>query len=238
MLRVENLTKSFHLALIDNLHVVAFENVSFSVGRGAFLGITAPSGAGKSSILKCIYRTYLPESGHIWFRSAEFSDVDLAAISERQVIRLRHQEMGYVTQFLKVIPRVSAVDIVAQRLGMTGVPMDTAREKSKEMLDRLRIPRRLWDTYPATFSGGEQQRVNLARAFIVRPSLLLLDEPTASLDAQATRVVLNLLFEMKRQGTAMVGVFHDRDLMAQIADEVLNLQTAQAKALTVPASGV
>lgn len=224
MLRVENVTKSFRLALIDNLHVGAFQNVSFSVEPGSFLCIAGPSGEGKSSVLKCIHRTYLPDSGRIWFDSETLGQVDLATISERQVLYLRRREMGYVTQFLRVIPRISAVDVVAQRLAETGVPMDTARNHAREMLERLRIPERLWDAFPATFSGGEQQRVNLARAFIVRPRLLLLDEPTASLDAGVTEVILDILREMKQQGTAMVGVFHNSEVMARVADDILDLR--------------
>jgi alpha-D-ribose 1-methylphosphonate 5-triphosphate synthase subunit PhnL len=224
MLKVTGLSKQFQLSLSHDMNVNPFQNLSFEIAKGKFMGIAGPSGIGKSSILKCIYRTYLPTSGEIIYDSAYYGPIDLAKATEREISHLRKNEISYVSQFLKVIPRVSAVDIVAEKLLPSGLSIEAARLQAEEMLERLRIPRKLIQAYPATFSGGEQQRVNLARAFIVRPRLLILDEPTASLDKETKQSVLELLSEMKAQGTTMIGVFHDWDVMEQIADHILDLQ--------------
>jgi alpha-D-ribose 1-methylphosphonate 5-triphosphate synthase subunit PhnL len=224
MLKVTGLSKLFQLSLSHDMKVNPFQNLSFEIAKGKFMGIAGPSGIGKSSILKCIYRTYLPTSGEIKYDSAYYGPIDLAKASEREISHLRKNEISYVSQFLKVIPRVSAVDIVAEKLLPSGLRIEAARLQAEEMLERLRIPRKLVQAYPATFSGGEQQRVNLARAFIVRPRLLILDEPTASLDKETKQSVLELLSEMKAQGTTMIGVFHDWDVMERIADDILDLQ--------------
>lgn len=222
------MTKTFKLHLHEQaLSVTPFRDLSFAVQAGEFLGIAGPSGIGKSSILKCVYRTYLPTAGEVRFDSAAYGPIDLAQATERQVSRLRKFEMGYVSQFLRVIPRVSALDIVAERLLAHGAAPDEARRKAQSMLEDLRIPQSLWSAYPATFSGGEQQRINLARAFVVRPRLLILDEPTASLDAGTKHNVLALLQQMKREGTTIVGIFHDTEFMEQIADRVFDLSSVQ-----------
>jgi alpha-D-ribose 1-methylphosphonate 5-triphosphate synthase subunit PhnL len=150
--------------------------------------------------------------------------VDLAVLDDHRIIRLRKTEVGYVTQFLRVLPRVSSIDIVAEPLVVGGVAPATARKTAREYLKRLRIPDRLFDAYPGTFSGGEQQRVNIARAVIRRPRLLLLDEPTASLDPESTATVLEILTDLKKQGTAMVAVFHDLHMAGRIADSVYQLR--------------
>lgn len=223
MLKVERLTKTFELSLTDQMTIDPVKQISFRIPKGRFMGVAGPSGVGKSSILKCIYRTYLPTEGIVEYDSAAFGTIDLAQATERQIVYLRNTEIGYVTQFLKVIPRISATDVVAERL-IPGYSRHEARLRAHEMLARLNIPPKLWEAFPATFSGGEQQRVNLARAFIARPRLLILDEPTASLDADTKTKVLDILHEMKQDGCTMIGVFHDSEIMAQVADEVLDLQ--------------
>lgn len=223
VLTVERLSKSFELSLTERMVVHPFFDLSFHVPKGHFLGIAGPSGIGKSSILKCVYRTYLPSGGNIWYDSALYGRINLAQADERQILHLRRNEMSYVTQFLKVIPRVSAQDVVAERLLPKGLNLDEARAQARNMLSRLRIPQKLWDAFPATFSGGEQQRVNLARALIARPRLLILDEPTASLDDQTKDIVISILREMKEEGTTMIGVFHDWEVMGSIANEIFDL---------------
>lgn len=218
MLQVDSLSKRFTLHMMGGKIIDGFDDVSFGVASGQALILSGPSGMGKSSIVKCIYRTYLPSAGRIYYRSAAMDEVDLASLDEHAIIRLRRIEISYVTQFLKVLPRVPAVDIVAEPLITQGLTPDRARHRAKIYLSRLNIPRRLFDAFPATFSGGEQQRVNIARAIIGKPRLLLLDEPTASLDPDATKVVMEMLKELKAQGTAMVAIFHDRDVAEQIAD--------------------
>jgi alpha-D-ribose 1-methylphosphonate 5-triphosphate synthase subunit PhnL len=219
MLTVENLEKRFVSHFLDGKEILGFSQVSFRVPAGRALGLSGPSGYGKSSVLKCIYRTYLASSGAIVYESAS-GPVDLTVVPENEILKLRRSEMGYVTQFLSVLPRVPALDVVAEPLVDAGVPRPDARAKARLLLRRLRINSRLHDAFPCTFSGGEKQRVNLARA-VIRPSrLLLLDEPTASLDPEAMQVALDLLSEMKAAGTTMVAVFHDRSIMGRLMDDI------------------
>jgi alpha-D-ribose 1-methylphosphonate 5-triphosphate synthase subunit PhnL len=220
MLSVENLEKRFVSHFLNGKEIIGFPRVSFKVPAGKALGLAGPSGYGKSSVLKCIYRTYLPSSGKITYDSAAGGRVELTALPENEILKLRRTEMGYVTQFLSVLPRVPALDVVAEPLAAAGIPREEARASARRLLQRLRIDSRLHDAYPCTFSGGEKQRVNLARA-VIRPSrLLLLDEPTASLDPEAMQVVLDLLSEMKAKGTTMVAIFHDRSIMDRLMDDI------------------
>lgn len=224
MIKIENLSKTFNLHILNDKELCAFNKISFELDEGEFLGLSGPSGAGKSSILKCIYRTYLPTGGHIWYDSIAMGKVDLASATEHDVLKLRSQEIGYVSQFLKVIPRVPALDIVAEPLLCAGVSQESARKQAADLLSRLNIPDRLFDAYPSTFSGGEQQRINIARAVIWKPRLLLLDEPTASLDKQSSGLVVEELMKMRDQGTAMVGILHDRELMSSISDRIYTIE--------------
>jgi len=236
MLEVQQLRKTFTLHLLGGKGITGVSNVSFQVGRGEALVLKAASGEGKSSILKCIHRTYLPTAGRILFDSASMGVVDLATLDDHGMIRLRKTEIGYVTQFLNVVPRVATVDIVAEPLVESGTAPARARQRAREYLRRLRIPADLLDAYPGTFSGGEQQRVNIARAVIRRPRLLLLDEPTASLDPASTAVVLEMLQELKAQGTGMVAVFHDLNTAGRIADTVYHLSSEEPQTC-MPNSG-
>lgn len=219
MLTVENLNKQFTLHILGGKEISACRDVSFSVPQGAFLGLSGPSGAGKSTVLKCIYRTYLPSGGALRYDSASRGRVDLARLSDREMIAIRTREMGYVSQFLKVIPRVPALEVVMEPiLARNGVTREEARRRAGGLLERLRIPPHLFDAYPATFSGGEQQRINIAHAVSWRPRLLLLDEPTASLDRDSVDIVLEILQELRREGTTMIGIFHDTELMEMVTD--------------------
>ncbi len=224
MITVENLTKTFTLHILGEKKIEACHDVSFGVPPGGFLGLAGPSGAGKSTVLKCMYRTYLAGSGAIHYQSSAYGMVDLATLSDQAVIDIRHREMGYVSQFLKVIPRVSALDVVMEPiLSRNGVTRDVARKRAVSLLERLRIPTHLFDAYPATFSGGEQQRVNIARAVSWRPRLLLLDEPTASLDQDSVGIVLDILKELRQEGTTMIGIFHDPALLQSVTDSVYHI---------------
>ena len=223
MLNIENLAKVFNIHILNDKVIEGFRGVTFSVREGTSVGISGPSGTGKSSILKCIYRTYLASEGKVWYESSQFGKVDLAHALEHVLIRIRAHEVGYTTQFLKVIPRIPALDVVAEPLVNDGLPAEQARRQAAEMLTRLQIPDRLFEAYPATFSGGEQQRVNIARAVIRRPRLLLLDEPTASLDRKTTGIVLDILKELRSLGTTMVGIFHDPRTLAAFADHIYEM---------------
>lgn len=223
MLNVIDLEKRFTSHVLDGKEIVGFNRISFRVEAGSALGLAGPSGQGKSSVLKCIYRTYSASSGRILFDSESYGRVDLTSLAENEVLHLRRAEMGYVTQFLSVLPRVPAIDVVAEPLVLSGVSREEARERARSLLDRLRIERGLHDAFPCTFSGGEKQRVNLARAVIRPARLLLLDEPTASLDPDSIHVVLDLLSEIKTGGTTLVAIFHDRSIMDSLVDDIYRM---------------
>ena len=223
-LEVKNLDKTFTVHTQGSIEVKGFENINFQVKNGEFLSLFGPSGAGKSSILKTLFRTYTTTRGNILFTKDDRSKIDIASSSESEILELRKSELGYVSQFLQVLPRISAVDVVAEQLIFKGESEAVSREKAKEMLDYLSIREELFDLSPLTFSGGEQQRVNIAKGIIAPKSLLLLDEPTASLDKTNTMKVVEKLKELKAQGVAMVGIFHDLDAMEMISDSIYKLE--------------
>lgn len=226
-LEVKDLNKTFQVHTQGSIEVKGFENISFDVKQGEFLSLFGPSGAGKSSILKTLFRTYTTTSGNIIFHKDDKSKIDLANASESEILQLRKSQIAYVSQFLQILPRVSAVDVVAEQLIFKGESEQIARIKAKEMLDYLSIREELFDLSPLTFSGGEQQRVNIAKGIIAPKSLLLLDEPTASLDKANTMKVVNKLKELKKQGVAMVGIFHDLEAMEMISDKIYKLKRVE-----------
>ncbi len=230
LLRAQGLSKSFLLHIRGEAVIEAFEGLDFHVDEGEFLGVSGPSGIGKSTLLKTIYRTYRPDGGVLAYRTAAGTVEDLVQADEHRVLELRHAEISYVSQFFHVMPRVSALDLLVSSLGGRGLTETEAMERSTFMLERLRLPRRLWDLYPSTFSGGEKQRLNVAHALVSRPRLLLLDEPTASLDAATRDIILDLLMEMKDSGTTMIGVFHDMESMRRLADRELRFRPGSAMA--------
>ncbi len=223
-LEVKNLNKTFTVHTRGSIEVKGFENINLSVKQGEFLSLYGPSGAGKSSILKTLFRTYTTTSGNIIFHKDNGSTIDIANATESEILNLRKSEIGYVSQFLQILPRVSAVDVVSEQLIFKGESQEVARQKAKEMLDYLSIREELFDLSPLTFSGGEQQRVNIAKGIIAPKSLLLLDEPTASLDRTNTMKVVEKLKELKTQGVAMVGIFHDLEAMEIISDNIYKLE--------------
>jgi alpha-D-ribose 1-methylphosphonate 5-triphosphate synthase subunit PhnL len=223
ILRVEKFTKSFHLHE-QGKEIPSAANVDLAVYPGQLTAIIGPTGSGKSSVLKGIYRTYLPSGGRLLYTTAAGVTVDLASASELQILQLRRVEIGFVTQFLDCLPRKPAEAVVAQPLLSRGVARDEAIARARELLDRLAVPERLWGVPPATFSGGEKQRVNLARGLVSRPRLLMLDEPTASLDPATVDRVVELLREMKQAQVGMLAIFHQPALTARLADHVVELR--------------
>ncbi|GAC1508774.1 MAG: ATP-binding cassette domain-containing protein [Ktedonobacteraceae bacterium] len=222
-LNVVDLSKRFTQHILHDKQVRAFENISFEVQQGTFVGLAGPSGNGKSSILKCIYGTYIPTGGQIFYQPASGSALELRSISARQTARLRRNEIGFVSQFLRPQPRTSALDIVMRPLISAGVELQQAKEQAQELMLRLGLGRDLWDGYPVFFSGGERQRVNIAQALIRRPRFLLLDEPTSALDSKNQAVVVELLKEAREEGATMLGVFHDSTLFERLADKVITM---------------
>ena len=225
LLSIQDLSKSFVLHNVGRT-VTGCSHISFDVMSGEFVGITGRSGSGKSTILRCIYRTNLPESGNIVYDSAAFGTIDLCTCDERRVLYLRKNEIGYVSQFLDALPRQSAYDIVLKSaLETFGVDeTEHAREQTEAMLRHFNIDENHWKLFPRTFSGGEKLRLNIAAAMIKRPRLLLLDEPTASLDNASKLKVRELIEQLKGQGTTMLGIFHDLEFMEGLCDKEFNMQ--------------
>src|SRR5580658_8217074 len=217
MLQTRGLTKSFTLHLRGGLLMQVLSGVDFEVRAGECVVLSGPSGAGKSTLMRSLYGNYRAESGMIMV-SHGGEMVDIAIADPRTILAVRHETLGYVSQFLRVVPRVPALDVVAEVLQARGVGPDIARGKARALLLQLNIPTRLHAVPPATFSGGEQQRVNLARGFIAGHPILLLDEPTASLDADNRAVVVRMIQDAKAHGTAIVAICHDLDVRDQIAD--------------------
>lgn len=231
LLQVCQLKKDFQLHLVDGRIFEPFASVSFSVSEGTLFVIRGKSGAGKTTILKCIYRTYLTTGGEIWYNSLQFGRINIARASEEDVIQLRTRELGYCSQFLKVLPRVSAIDVTAEPLVRCGARQRDGQDEAIRWLRRLGIEESRWQASPVTFSGGEQQRLNLARAFIANPRLLLLDEPTASLDAFSKSIVLEMISEAKSAGITIITVSHDDAALLPIADDTYLLEeTSHANA--------
>lgn len=219
---VSDVAKSFTMHLRDGIRLPVVANVSFSIKAGECAVLGGPSGAGKSSILKMVYGNYAVDRGQI---IVPYGDrlVDLASADPRTVLGVRRDMIGYVSQFLRTVPRVSALDVVAEPLVARGIDRTEARDKAATLLAGLNLPERLWSLPPATFSGGEQQRVNIARGFITDHPILLLDEPTASLDAKNREVVVSMIRSKKEAGIAMLGIFHDEDVREAVADRIIDV---------------
>ncbi|HEY3791136.1 MAG TPA: phosphonate C-P lyase system protein PhnL [Bradyrhizobium sp.] len=229
MIDISDARKSFVMHLQGGIELPVVRGVSFRVEPGECVVLSGPSGAGKSSILKMIFGNYRCDDGRIGIRH-QGEIIDLAKAEPRQVLSVRRSTIGYVSQFLRAVPRVPTVDVVAEPLIVNGLPRAEAREKAGQLLRRLNIPERLWALPPSTFSGGEQQRVNIARGFISDLPILLLDEPTASLDAANGAVVVELIEQKKRQRVAMVAIVHDDEIRQEIADRIVDVTSFAAAA--------
>ncbi len=224
---VSDVAKSFTMHLRDGIKLPVVAGVSFSIRAGECAVLGGPSGAGKSSILKMLYGNYAVDEGQIIVQH-DNGLIDLANASPRTVLAVRRQTIGYVSQFLRTVPRVSALDVVAEPLVERGEEREVARTKARSLLAQLNLPEKLWALPPATFSGGEQQRVNIARGFITEHPVLLLDEPTASLDAKNRDVVVALIAEKKAAGVALLGIFHDQDVRDAVADRIIDVTSFAA----------
>ena len=229
MLRIDNLAKTFLLHNQGAKKLPVFQNISFQVKAGECLVLTGASGTGKSTLLRAIYANYLVQSGTINIRH-ENKWGDLASASPHEVLEIRKKTLGYVSQFLRVIPRISAIDLVCEPLLVQGKLIKPAKAQAKKLLNKLSIPESLWDLPPATFSGGEQQRVNIARTLIQDYPILLLDEPTASLDEKNRDAVIELINEARNQGTAVVGIFHDKYVRESVGTKIFNVELAKKAA--------
>ncbi|MCL7407361.1 phosphonate C-P lyase system protein PhnL [Paradonghicola geojensis] len=218
MIEIENLSKSFTLHNQGGAVIPVMAGAHLRVEPGECVALTGQSGAGKSTLMRMIYGNYLAASGSI-----RIGGVDVATATPREIIRLRRETLGYVSQFLRVVPRVPTRTVVAEPLLALGKPEGKAHARAEELLTMLNIPERLWSLSPTTFSGGEQQRVNIARGFAHEYPAMLLDEPTASLDARNRDVVLSLIEGAKARGAAIIGIFHDEGARNQVCDRVVDV---------------
>jgi len=218
MIDLSNVSKTFTLHNQGSAVIEVISNVSFSVAPSECVALTGASGAGKSTLMRMIYGNYLTQAGEI-----RIGDLDIVQAEPRDVIKLRRDVLGYVSQFLRVVPRVPTLDVVAEPLRALGVPADDAQERASALLTQLNIPERLWSLSPTTFSGGEQQRVNIARGFAHTYPAMLLDEPTASLDAANREVVLSLIEDAKARGAAIIGIFHDEAARTRVCDREIDV---------------
>jgi alpha-D-ribose 1-methylphosphonate 5-triphosphate synthase subunit PhnL len=218
MISIENVSKSFVLHNQGAAQIPVMQGASLRVAAGECVALIGASGAGKSTLMRMIYGNYLTASGRIMI-----GDIDVATAAPRDIIQLRRNTLGYVSQFLRVVPRVSTLDVVAEPLLATGTAYDDAINTAQQLLARLNIPQRLWALSPTTFSGGEQQRVNIARGFAYPYPALLLDEPTASLDPTNRATVLEMINEAKGRGAAIIGIFHDHAARDAICDRQLDV---------------
>ena len=225
MIELNNVSKSFILHNHGSAVIPVMEGATLSVKPGECVGLIGASGAGKSTLMRLIYGNYLAASGSILV-----GDTDVAKAEPLEILALRRKTLGYVSQFLRVVPRVPALDVVAEPLLAVGTPIEEEREKAAMLLAGLNIPERLWSLSPTTFSGGEQQRVNIARGFAYDYPALLLDEPTASLDAQNRATVLGLIEGAKARGAAIVGIFHDEAAREQVCDRFIDVSGFSPKA--------
>ena len=223
VLETRNLGKTFTLHGRGGIALPVFAGVSLHLKAGECVALTGRSGSGKSSLLRCLYGNYGASTGSIRIRHAGQA-LELTAASPREVIDVRRRTLSHVSQFLRVVPRVSALDVVAEPLRRLGSSAEQARAAAGEWLARLCLPERLWQLPPATFSGGEQQRVNIAHGLIAGHPVLLLDEPTASLDADNRRVVVELIRGLRERGTAVIGIFHDDEVRAAVASRCFDIE--------------
>jgi len=232
MVRARGIAKTFMLHTQGGQAIAALNGVDLDLRRGECVALVGSSGAGKSTLLRCLYGNYLASAGSIAVRdeSNALKYVTLTGAHPHDVLRIRRELIGYVSQFLRVIPRVPALELVAEPLLSRGIDGDEARHRARHWLARLGIPERLWQLAPATFSGGEQQRVNIARGLIAGHPVMLLDEPTASLDATNRAIVAEVIDEARRRGTAMIGIFHDEATRAQLCTRRLELEPLSALA--------
>ena len=219
MIQIKNLNKSFQLYNQNDTNINVFKNINFRVNKGEVVALTGNSGTGKSTLLKLIYWSYVISKGDVLI-----SDINIRKSSPRDILKLRKNKLGYVSQFLRVVPRVPTIDVVIEPLLEIGCEKKIALKKAQEILERLNIPKNLWNLSPLTFSGGEQQRVNIARGFIHNYPYLLLDEPTASLDQNNKNVVLDLIEKAKLNGSAIIGIFHDETARNKVATREVNLE--------------
>jgi alpha-D-ribose 1-methylphosphonate 5-triphosphate synthase subunit PhnL len=233
MIAVDGVGKTFVLHNQSGIRLSVLAGASLSVEAGEAVVLSGPSGAGKSTLLRILYGNYRPTSGQVLVRH-EGRLVDLVGAAPRAVLEIRRRTLGWVSQFLRVIPRISALDLVRDPLLARGLAEEEGRRRARDLLARLNVPERLWTLAPATFSGGEQQRINIARGFVADHDVLLLDEPTASLDAANRDVVVELVEAARARGSAIVGIFHDEAVRSRVATRMVDVTSFSPRIGSAP----
>lgn len=226
LLQVSNYAKQFTIHHLER-HIPVLGELSFTLNEGEFLLVRGPNGVGKSTLLRCLYRSYRPSAGKAIYNS-EHGAIDLARAADVDMTFLRRTELGFVTQFLRPRPRATALELVAEPLAAIGQSKESAEKAASKLLETFGLKSALWSAYPTTFSGGEQQKVNLARALIRPRRLLLLDEPTASLDKETRGALADRLAELKAEGVAMIAVLHHPEDVSGLVDNELHLALPEA----------
>ena len=219
MIQLRSVSKKFKLFNQQNATISVIENANFNISPGECVALVGASGSGKSTLMRMIYGNYLATSGSILI-----DGIDLTKAEPREILEVRKRKLGYVSQFLRVVPRVPTLKVVAEPLLSIGKPEAESLEMAEALLEELNIPKKLWQLSPTTFSGGEQQRVNIARGFSYEFPALLLDEPTASLDKENRDIVISLINRAKNKGTAIVGIFHDQQARELICDREIDVK--------------
>lgn len=222
MISARGISKKFVMHQQNGAVINVFDQLNFDAYAGSCLILAGQSGSGKSTLLRMMYGNYLANSGELKIKKGD-EWVDMVTATPRQIVELRKDNIGYVSQFLKTIPRVTTLNVVMQPALERGINKEDAQKRAESLLSRLNIPERLWHLAPSTFSGGEQQRVNIARGFMVSWPILLLDEPTASLDEKNRDVVLELIQEAKNNGSSIIGIFHDAYVRQQVGNRQFNV---------------
>ena len=222
MISARGISKKFVMHQQNGAVINVFDQLNFDAYAGSCLILAGQSGSGKSTLLRMMYGNYLANSGELKIKKGD-QWVDMVTATPRQIVELRKDNIGYVSQFLKTIPRVTTLNVVMQPALERGINKEDAQKRAESLLSRLNIPERLWNLAPSTFSGGEQQRVNIARGFMVSWPILLLDEPTASLDEKNRDVVLELIQEAKNNGSSIIGIFHDAYVRQQVGNRQFNV---------------
>ncbi len=236
ILSVRGLSKDFVLHTIDGRRVEALRGVDLDILPGEHVALAGSSGAGKSSLLKCIYRTYEPSAGSVVLRLRSGSRIDLTLLSDQEMSYLRGRDIGYVSQFLRAEPRRGPLDIVARAGVSRGMDRNTARDAAAVSLNRLNIDEKLWDVHASVLSGGEKQRINLAAGTISSPQLLLLDEPVSALDPANREAALDLIGDLATQGVAVLAVFHDVEAMERLASRIVLMRDGRVESSGEPSS--
>ena len=224
MIAVRDLEKGFVLHLQGGVKLSVLKRINLDVGSGECVVLSGPSGSGKSTLLRLLYGNYKAERGNVLVRHKD-EMVDIGKVESRRVLAIRKRTLGYVSQFLRVIPRIPALQVIIEPMRALGISMEEARSRAENLLGRLHIPQRLWGISPTTFSGGEQQRINIARCFAVPYAILLLDEPTAALDATNRNIVVELIREARERGTAIVGIFHDEEVRDAVSTRIFEMSS-------------